>query len=110
MGIALALLAMACAHRTAPTASADQPPPLTRDEIEAGMATVMPRMRFCPDYPPGSAAPHVEVDVAPSGKVIGVRSLGSVTGTPADSCRLAAIRMHVFRANPGTTFDYVFPL
>ncbi len=129
IAVALACLAPACAH--APPAPAppppadardqplpspaaagarDQPPPLTRDEIELGMARAMPRMRFCPDYPPGSAAPHMQVDVAPSGRVTQVRSLGPVTGTPADSCRQQAVRLLVFRANPGTTFDYVFPI
>jgi hypothetical protein len=122
--LVLPMLALGCGHgrsnpggrpteQTPPSAqndSSEGPPPLSREEIDSMMETIHHRIRTCPDHPPGSAAPRVHVKVDTNGRVSEVRTLGPITGTPAASCREQVIRLLVFRANPGTSFDYMFPI
>jgi hypothetical protein len=121
--LVLGALALGCGHgggtnapgeNGAPAAAAARPdsqlPPLSEEEILRGMQDALYRMRTCPSDPPGSPAPHVQVTVAPTGRVTEVRTLGQNAPSPAASCRAQAIKLSAFRANPGTTFDYVFPI
>jgi hypothetical protein len=119
--LVLGVLGLACGHgqptgtRTAmatPGGPTDGrgPEPLSQDEILEGMQRALNRMRTCPLDPPGSEPPRVRVEVATNGRVSQVRTLGLLNGTPASSCREQAIKLLVFRANPGISFDYAFPL
>jgi hypothetical protein len=87
------------------------PAQLSREEILAGMQTAQRRVRACP-VDPGttSATVAVRVKVAPNGRVSDARILGPMSETPAASCLEREIELIAFRANPGTEFDYLFPL
>jgi hypothetical protein len=109
--LVLTTLALACGHRAASRSDAESGhQPLAWEEILDGMQRALPRMRACPLDPPGSPPPRVRVTVAENGRVLEVRTVDLTSGTPAASCRERAIKLVVFRANPGITFDYVFPL
>jgi len=109
----LSMAASGCSH-AANVASMDTQQaataPLSHDEIVAGMQGALYRIRQCPSDPPGSPAPIVRVTVGSNGRVSEVRTMNLTAGTPAASCREQAIGLVVFRANPGTGFDYIFPL
>lgn len=119
----LAMLPLACGHgdalRAGPSAESSPPPsesddtagpaPLSREEIVAGMQTALSRVRACPVEPRGSAPNIVRVKVAANGRVVEARTVGVMSVAPVASCIEQAIKLIGFRANRGTTFDYVFP-
>ena len=110
--LVLSTAALGCSHAPSVATVASQQPtaPLSRDEIVAGMQGALHRIRQCPSDPPGSPPPTVRVQVGTNGRVSEVLTMDLTSGTPAASCREQAIRLVVFRANPGTGFDYIFPL
>jgi hypothetical protein len=94
------------AGRVADQPPRDRPDQLSREEIVANMELARPRAHRCHDEH-GSSGPAVVRVKVESGRVVEVKTLGALTGTPAAACIEEAVRLTAFPAGKGRSFDYI---
>ncbi|MFN9808149.1 MAG: protein kinase domain-containing protein [Deltaproteobacteria bacterium] len=83
----------------------------TRSEVIAAMGAVMPSVRACADGQDGRATTRVNVVVeGATGLVSSAQVEGALSGTPAGSCVVRAVRGASFPLFSDPTFTFTYPL